>query len=36
MLGLMIQGSEVKMDESAMTGESDHLRKRPFDELLNL
>jgi len=29
----MISGSEVKMDESAMTGESDHLRKMPFDRL---
>ena len=30
--GLIIQGSEVKVDESAVTGESDEVRKLPLDE----
>ncbi|CAD8075591.1 unnamed protein product [Paramecium primaurelia] len=32
--GLMIQGSAVKMDESAMTGESDEIKKLPYQEML--
>ncbi|CAK80242.1 unnamed protein product (macronuclear) [Paramecium tetraurelia] len=31
--GLMIQGSAVKMDESAMTGESDEIKKLPYQEM---
>lgn len=28
--GLMLSGSEVRVDESALTGESDPIRKQPF------
>jgi Ca2+ transporting ATPase len=28
--GLMVTGSEVRMDESALTGESDPIRKLPY------
>ena len=29
----MISGSEVKMDESTVTGESDSIRKLPYNEI---
>ncbi|CAD8100171.1 unnamed protein product [Paramecium sonneborni] len=32
--GLMIQGSQVKVDESAMTGESDEIKKLPYSEMI--
>ena len=32
--GLMISGSEVKVDESSLTGESDMIRKLPVREML--
>ncbi|CAD8177614.1 unnamed protein product [Paramecium octaurelia] len=32
--GLMIQGSSVKVDESAMTGESDEIKKLPFSDII--
>ncbi|CAK83509.1 unnamed protein product (macronuclear) [Paramecium tetraurelia] len=31
--GLMIQGSQIKVDESPMTGESDEIKKLPFNEM---
>ncbi|CAD8083816.1 unnamed protein product [Paramecium primaurelia] len=31
--GLMVSGSEVKMDESTVTGESDSIRKLPYNEI---
>jgi magnesium-transporting ATPase (P-type) len=31
--GLILSGSEVKIDESAATGESDEIKKLPFDEI---
>ncbi|CAD8093207.1 unnamed protein product [Paramecium sonneborni] len=31
--GLMIQGSQIKVDESPMTGESDEIKKLPFNEI---
>ena len=32
-LGLMISGSVVKIDESPMTGESDEIKKLPYQEM---
>lgn len=32
----MVSGSEVKMDESAATGESDSIRKLPYNEMAEL
>lgn len=31
--GLMISGSEVKIDESSMTGETAQIRKLPLSEI---
>lgn len=31
--GIIIQGSEVKVDETSLTGESDEIKKIPLDEL---
>lgn len=30
----MLTGSEVKVDESAMTGETDEIKKLPYSEIL--
>jgi Ca2+ transporting ATPase len=31
--GLIIQGSEVRVDESSVTGESDEIKKIPFEDI---